>query len=82
MHACAVRVMIRRQTGRVSGEQKKKLLYWVTDLINNWTLLNVLMSAMILVLAIKCLMSEMAIYLETSVCDAKGMEIKSSDVSE
>lgn len=37
---------------------------------------------MILVLAIKRLMSEIVIYLETSVRDAQGMEIKSSDVSE
>lgn len=37
---------------------------------------------MILVLAIKCLMREMVIYLETSLRNAKGVEIKSNDVSE
>jgi len=37
---------------------------------------------MILVLAIKCLMSEMVVYLETSPRNAKGVEMKSYDVSE
>lgn len=37
---------------------------------------------MILVLAIKCLMSEMVVYLEASLRNAKGVEIKSNDASE
>lgn len=37
---------------------------------------------MILVLAIKCFMSEMGIYLEASLHNAKGVEIKPNDVSE
>lgn len=37
---------------------------------------------MILVLAIKCFMSEMMIYLEASLHNAQGVEIKSNGVSE